>query len=163
MYCNNYICGKKFKIIINLGAFINIINKTIFCKLQITDQLKKNFYGFIAVDRLKIFRQKIINKEIKLLSVRIQQNNKYIIFDIVDMVNHQIVLKIPWLEEYNLKINWKIYSFEFDGCKYIIIFKPQHWQNLTGNEQWDLYLIKKTKTGELMEVSIWQPNPTNIK
>ena len=40
----------------NLGIFINIISKIILHELQIIDQLKKNFYGFITTNGLKIFR-----------------------------------------------------------------------------------------------------------
>ena len=94
MYCNNYIYRKRLKIIINSGIFINIINKITFCELQIIDQLKKNLYGLITTDGSKIFRQKTINKEIKPLPMQIQQHNKHIIFDIIDMANYQIVLEI---------------------------------------------------------------------
>ena len=69
MCCNGYICKKRFRIIIDSRAFINIISKTIFCELQITDQLKKIFYGFITADESKIFKQKIMDKEIKLLLI----------------------------------------------------------------------------------------------
>ena len=126
MCCNNYIYRKKLKIIINSKAFINIISKTVLYELKITNQLKKFFYGFIAIDELKIFKQKTMDKEIKLLLMQIQQYNKHIIFNIIDMVNHQIVLKIPWLEEYNPKINWKMHNFKFDKCRYTVTFKFQH-------------------------------------
>ena len=94
MYCNNYICEKKLKIIINSRIFINIISKIILHELQITDQLKKNSYGLIAANKSKIFKQKIVDKETKLLLMWIQQYNKHIIFNIIDMANHQIVLGI---------------------------------------------------------------------
>ena len=84
-----------------------------------------------------------MDREIRLLLVQIQQHNKHNIFDIIDMANHQIVLGILWLEEHNPKINWKTHSFKFDGCGCAATFKFQHRQNLTGDEQRDLYLIKK--------------------
>ena len=94
MCCNGYICEKKFRIIIDSKAFINIISKIIFCELQITDQPKKNFYGFITTNESKILKQKTINKKTKLLPMQIQQHNKHIIFDIINITNHQIILKI---------------------------------------------------------------------
>ena len=69
MYCNNYICGKKLRFIIDLRVSINIISKTAFRELKITDQPKENLYELIAADGLKIFRQKTVDKKIKLLLV----------------------------------------------------------------------------------------------
>ena len=36
-----------------------------------------------------------------------QKYYKELIFNIIDIINYNIVLEILWLKKYNLQINWK--------------------------------------------------------
>ena len=72
LYCDSYICEKRLKFVIDSKASINVISKTAFRELEITDQPKINFYGLIAVDGSRISRQNTVNKKIRPLKVRIQ-------------------------------------------------------------------------------------------
>jgi len=47
----------------------------------------------------------IINLEIRLVMIRIEGKEIIMNFDILPLGNDKVVLGMPWLQEYNLKIN----------------------------------------------------------
>jgi len=54
------------------------------------------------------YRGGIINLEIKPVIIKIKGKEVMINFDILLLGNNKAVLGMPWLQEYNLKINWII-------------------------------------------------------
>ena len=52
------------------------------------------------------YRGGIINLEIGPVITRIKGKEIIINFDILLLGNDEVVLGMPWLQEYNLKINW---------------------------------------------------------
>jgi len=58
------------------------------------------------------YRGGIINLEIGLVIIRIEGKEIIMNFDILPLGNDKAVLGIPWLQEYNLKINWIIGDVE---------------------------------------------------
>jgi len=54
----------------------------------------------------------IINLETGLVIIKIKRKEIMINFDILLLGNNKAVLRIPWLQEYNLKINWIIGDVE---------------------------------------------------
>jgi len=50
----------------------------------------------------------IINLEIELVMIRIEGKEIIMNFDILLLGNDEVVLGMPWLQDYNLKINWTI-------------------------------------------------------
>jgi len=54
------------------------------------------------------YRGGIINLEIGLVMIRIEGKEVIINFNILLLGNNKAVLGMPWLQEYNLKINWII-------------------------------------------------------
>ena len=60
-----------------------------------------------------------IDQETKELEIRMPQGyTKMITFDIVPIVDYQIILGIPQLHKYNPTINWIIEKVTIDGCNY---------------------------------------------
>jgi len=58
------------------------------------------------------YRRDIINLEIGLTIIRIEGREITINFDILLLGNNKAVLGMPWLQEYNLRINWIIEDVE---------------------------------------------------
>jgi len=52
------------------------------------------------------YREGIINLEIGLVTIRIERKEIIMNFNILPLGNDKAVLGMPWLQEYNLKINW---------------------------------------------------------
>jgi len=54
------------------------------------------------------YRGGIINLEIGLVIIKIERKEIMMNFNILLLGNDKAVLGMPWLQEYNLKINWII-------------------------------------------------------
>jgi len=54
----------------------------------------------------------IINLETGLVMTKIEGKEIIINFNILPLGNNEVVLRMPWLQEYNLKINWIIGDVE---------------------------------------------------
>jgi len=58
------------------------------------------------------YRGGIINLEIGLVMIRIEGKEIMMNFDILLLGNDEAVLGMPWLQEYNLRIDWIIGDVE---------------------------------------------------
>jgi len=58
------------------------------------------------------YRGGIINLEIGLVIIKIEGKEITMNFNILLLGNNEAVLGMPWLQEYNLKINWTIGDVE---------------------------------------------------
>ena len=65
-------------------------------------------------------KNKIINLKTKTLSIVIQQYYEKNIFDVIEIIIHDVVLKLFWLKKYNFDVNWKNKIFTFTKCQCII-------------------------------------------
>ncbi len=73
----------------------NFIIRTLVKRKDYSTQKKSDIYNLVIVDRNLLFdKNKKVNKRTKLLSIAIQQYYKKLIFDIVEIVIYNIVLKI---------------------------------------------------------------------
>jgi len=51
------------------------------------------------------YKEEVINIEIKLTIIRIKGKEIIMSFNILPLGHNKVVLGMPWLQEYNLKIN----------------------------------------------------------
>jgi len=78
-----------------------------------TYQQKKYLYLLnIILGDLINYKGGIINLEIGLVITRIKGKEIVMNFNILLLGNNKAVLGMPWLQEYNLKINWIIGNVE---------------------------------------------------
>ena len=69
---------------------------------------KKQLYRLVSLNSMLFGNNSgQINKETILLSVIFQKYYEELIFDVVNMANHNIVLEISWLKKHNSQINQK--------------------------------------------------------
>jgi len=66
----------------------------------------------MILENLINYRESIINLEIGLVIIRIKGKEIMMNFNILLLGNDKVVLGMPWLQEYNLKINWIIGDVE---------------------------------------------------
>jgi len=66
----------------------------------------------MILENLINYRGGIINLETGLVMTRIEGREITMNFDILPLGNNKVVLGMPWLQEYNLKINWIIGDVE---------------------------------------------------
>jgi hypothetical protein len=57
-------------------------------------------------------------KKIILLSVDIQGHWERVNFDVTRISIYDAILRLPWLAQYNLTINYKDRTMVFNGCDY---------------------------------------------
>lgn len=78
-----------------------------------------------------------IIKKINFLLIIIQRHYEKISFEIVQIITHNIVLKIFWLKLYNFNVNWKKKKeFTFKRCDCVINIKfMQRRKSLTNEQQ----------------------------
>ena len=82
-----------------------------------------------------IKKNKIINLKTKSLSIVIQQYHEKNIFDVIEIIIHDVVLKLFWLKKHNLDVNWKNKIFIFKKCQYMIDIVFAYQQNLIINKK----------------------------
>jgi len=67
---------------------------------------KEHLYLLIIILKDLInYRESIINIKIKLVIIRIERRTITMNFNILLLGNNKVVLGMPWLQKYNLKIN----------------------------------------------------------
>ena len=88
--------------IIDLGATGNFMSRRFVNKNRIATYKKNNGYELIAVDGSRL---PDIDSKTILLLLAIQRHYEEITLDVLDTASHDIVLGMPWLENYNLVID----------------------------------------------------------
>ena len=86
---------------------------------EFATQKKNNSYNLIVVDEnLLSDENERVMKETRSLSVAIQHHHEKIIFNIVQMITHDIVLEMPWLKKHNSNIDWvkRVLTFKQYNC-----------------------------------------------
>ena len=61
-----------------------------------------------------------MNLKTRSLSIVIQQYHEKNIFDIIEMITRDIILKLFWLKKHNFDVNWNNKKFIFKKRQYII-------------------------------------------
>ena len=85
-------------------------------------------------DPLKSNDEMIIEKIIS-LTITFQQHHEEFTLNVVRMINHDIVLGMPWLKMHNLNIDWETKIFKFERCDCVIDIQLTHRQRSMINEQ----------------------------
>jgi len=85
----------RFIAMVDSGATGNFMFRSLVKRKEYSTQRKSDVYNLIVVDgNLLPNRNRRVKKEIKLLSIAIQQYYKKLIFNIVRMATYNIVLRI---------------------------------------------------------------------
>ena len=79
---------------INNDATNNFISKKLIKTLNLSTQFKKTLYELIVINKNKLKKNEQIKKKTKFLLMIIQHHHEKIFFDIVNMINHNFVLKL---------------------------------------------------------------------
>ena len=91
---------------IDSGAIENFITKKYIENRKYLTQIKQYLYGLISLNNISLRNnQRQINKKIIFLSVVFQKYHEELIFDVINIINYNIILRILWLRKYNPQIN----------------------------------------------------------
>ena len=114
---NVTINGVTIRALINSRATGNYIVLLIVMKLNIQTQVKNISYLLYIVDRSK---SGVMDIETELLNIDISRGYTELTrFDITELRDHQIILRILQMKRYNLTINWTLEKITFEGYNYI--------------------------------------------
>jgi len=81
---------------VDSNATSNFMVKALVEREGYSTRRKPNAYNLVIVDGNSLFAgNERVNKETKSLSIAIQQYHEKLIFDIVEMITHDIVLEMP--------------------------------------------------------------------
>jgi len=81
---------------IDFGAIDNFMIRAFVEKKDYFTQKKPDAYNLVIVDKNPLLDEnERVDRETKLLPIAIQQHHEKLIFDIVGMVTHNIVLRMP--------------------------------------------------------------------
>ena len=81
---------------INSNAIDNFITRALVERKKYFTRKKLDAYNLIIVDKNSLFNEnERVNKETKLLLIAIQQHYEKLIFNIVEIIIYDIVLKMP--------------------------------------------------------------------
>ena len=96
----------QFTTMINFDATRNFVLSSLVNKKNLFIQKKKNAYNLMIINEnsLKSNDEIIIEKIISLMMI-FQQHHEELTLNIVQMINHDIVLKMFWLKMHDLNID----------------------------------------------------------
>ena len=131
---------------INFDATRNFVSSSLVDRKDLFTQKKKDAYSLMAIneDSLKS-NDEMITKEIIPLTMTFQQHHEELTLNIVRMINHDIVLGMPWLKMHNLNIDWETKIFKFEKCDCVIDIQFTHRQRSMINEQMNRKSIVKSE------------------
>ena len=131
---------------INFDATRNFISSSFVDRKDLPTQKKKDAYNLMTIngDSLKGNDEMIIEKIISLTMI-FQQHYEELTLNIIRMINHDIVLRMPWLKMHNLNINWETKIFTFEKCDCVINIQFTHRQRSMINEQTSRESIVKSE------------------
>jgi len=88
--------GRRFIAMVDSGATGNFMVRALVKKEGYSTQKKPDAYNLVIVDGNPLpDENERVNKEIKPLSIAIQQHHEELIFNIVRITTHDIVLRMP--------------------------------------------------------------------
>jgi hypothetical protein len=76
----------------------------------------------------------VINQEIYTI-LYIQGHQQRVCLDIFDLADHDVILGLPWLREFNLYIDWINRTLLLKNCDSTSSSRPTHWQRLMVDEK----------------------------
>ena len=125
----------RLKAMINFDATRNFVSSSFVNRKNLFTQKKKNAYNLVTIngDSLKGNDEMII-EEIIFLTMTFQQHHEELTLNVVRMINHDIVLRMPWLKMHNLNIDWEIKILTFERCDCVIDIQFTHRQRSMINE-----------------------------
>ena len=87
----------------------NYISLKAIKRLRLFYKQKKNLYPLVTILKdLILYKDRIIYLKIRLVELEIKGKNVVVSFDILLLKKDKVVLKMLFLQEYNLRINWII-------------------------------------------------------
>ena len=90
-------------------AIRNYISLKAIKRLGLLYRQKRDLYSLVIISGdLILYRDKIIYFEIRLVKLEIKGRHVVISFDVLLLKKDKAVLGMPFLQEYNPKINWVI-------------------------------------------------------
>ena len=111
----------RFTTMINFDATRNFVSSSLMDRKGLPTQKKKDAYNLVTIngDSLKSNDEMII-EEIIPLTMTLQQHHEELTLNVVRMINHDVVLKMPWLKMHNFNVDWKTKVFTFEKCDCVI-------------------------------------------
>ena len=98
---------KEFKALLDSGAIRNYISLKAIERIGLSYRQKEDLYPLVTISGDPIiYRDKVIYLEIGPVEVEIERQSIVISFDILLLGKDKAVLGIPFLREYNPRINW---------------------------------------------------------
>ena len=131
---------------INFDATRNFVSSFLVNKKDLLTQKKKNAYNLMTINENSLKgNDEIIIEKIISLTMTFQQHHEEFTLNIVRMINHDIVLGMPWLKMHNLNIDWETKIFIFEKCDCVIDIQFTHRQRSMINEQMSRESIVKSE------------------
>ena len=128
--------GHRLKAMIDSGATGNFMSKTLTESKRFTLRQKKDSYRLQIINENSLENNdETVSEETTPLRTAIQQHHEELIFDIVRMINHDIVLKMPWLKKHNLVIDWEKRVLKLERCDCVVTIQPTHRQRSMMDEK----------------------------
>lgn len=138
---------------IDSSATENFISKDLINRKRFSIRKKANVYDLIIIDEKLLTSQKNkrVNQETESLSIALQRHHEEIIFDVIHMINHELVLEMPWLKKHNLKVDWERRIIEFEKCDCVITAQSTHRQRSMMNEKQSRRSIARCELAALIK------------
>ena len=96
----------QFTTMIDFDATRNFVSSSLVNKKDLSTQKKKNVYSLMIINENSLKNNdEMIIEEIIFLTMTFQQHHEEFTLNIVRMINHDIVLRMPWLKMHNLNID----------------------------------------------------------
>ena len=136
----------RFTTMIDFDATRNFVSSSLVDRKSLLTQKKKDAYNLVTIDEDPLKgNDEMIIEEIIPLTMTFQQHHEELTLNIVRMINHDIVLGMPWLKMHNLNIDWETRVFTFEKCDCVIDIQFTHRQRSMINKQTNRESIVKSE------------------
>ena len=115
--------GQRTVAIIDSGATGNFISRDLVRSADLPTRKKKQQYDLQMADGLILLTGRV-DEETASLLVTIQRHHKEITFDVIRMATYHVILGMPWLNKYNLEINWKTGVLKIKRSGFVTSIRP---------------------------------------
>jgi hypothetical protein len=135
---------RKTYVMIDLKVTSNFIAQKFVNVKRLNIKFKRNSYDLMIInDNTLLNENERVTRKTTSLTLMINEHTEKIFFDIIEMIIHNIVLKIFWLRYHNFIIDWVKKIFKFARCNCVIIIQFTHRQNSMMNEMQNRKTIAK--------------------
>jgi hypothetical protein len=140
---------------VDSGSDCNYITREAALQAGLQPSWKKKPYSLHIANRQTMPRGFIINQEIH-TTLHIQEHQQRVYLDIFNLANHNVILGLPWLQEFNPHIDWINQTLSLKNYNSTSSSRPTHQQRSIVDKKTNQQIASKPTHSEKAVTSTYR-------